>query len=55
MARGRKLPSPDTRINVRVFSADWDWLNERHPGRANEVLRDLLAAYVRHQKAKSSQ
>ena len=53
MARGIKLPLPDTRINVRVFSSDWEWLRARDGDSANETLRNLLAAYVRHQKAKT--
>jgi hypothetical protein len=53
MARGIKLPLPTTRINIRVFSSDWDYLQSRDGDSANETLRNLLAAYVRHQKTKT--
>lgn len=52
--RGRTLPHSSTRINIRVFSSDWDWINQHKPGEANEILRSLLAAYVRHQQAQAS-
>lgn len=42
---------PTTRVNLRVFADDWQWINQHRPREANRLIRELLRAYVARARA----
>lgn len=49
-----KSPEPIEPVSLKLYVADWEWLQAHRPREASALVRAIVRAYVARERARSA-